>query len=72
MEMKTYEMVYECINCGYKLFKEIPYGEEAPQIRGFDKVFPDEVCPYCGCIHFFNPRPPQVGEHSGGGIKSKK
>ena len=50
---KKYEMVYICLNCGYKLHKEFPYGEEAPHIGGFKEI-PDE-CPYCGCIHFSNP-----------------
>ena len=52
---QTYEMVYVCDNCKYKIRKQIPFGQEAPQIGGFPDEFPDEVCPYCGCTHFSNP-----------------
>lgn len=55
---KTYEMVYVCLNCGTKIYKKIPFGEEAPRIGGFRKTFPDETCEFCGCTHFSNPLHP--------------
>lgn len=44
-QIKTYEMVYLCLNCNYKLYKNIPYGTEAP-------ILMDEICSYCGCGDF--------------------
>jgi hypothetical protein len=60
---QTYSMVYKCLNCGTKLYKEIPYGESAPRIGGFKRDFPDEVCRYCDCTHFscpFHPNDPRA------------
>lgn len=54
-EQETYRMVYVCLNCGYKLYKDIPYGEAAPRIGRFSKDFPEETCSYCGYTYFSNP-----------------
>lgn len=57
LKQTTYTMIYECINCKNKLWKEIPFGESAPIIDD------EEACSYCGCRYFSRPRRPKASDY---------
>ncbi len=56
-EKRTYTMTYECLNCGKKKFKEIPFGESVPSLDE------DEVCTYCGTRYFSHSKRPKVTDY---------
>ena len=57
---KTYEMIYRCLNCNTKLFKNILYGEVAPILNADNK---DYFCNYCGGVNFSHPRKPVLKDY---------
>lgn len=60
--MKTYEMAYECSNCGTINIVSLPVGTSAP-------IDPKTKCKYCGCGDFFNPRRPTLDDYKKAGVK---
>jgi hypothetical protein len=62
MTVKTYDVIYVCMNCETGKTVKIPFGQWIPQI-GEDGItgtpYREMVCDYCGCNNFRNGKTPK-------------